>query len=227
MANSKTFHFRLPQSSRPPFVPLTEQVHPDYHWLTQKRARSRGRRDVFDVIDTVVVHATAGFATQHALDTWKTRTASAHWIVPDEDEPQHGHFVWATVAEAKAAYHVGNVDYEPHLGAGTNVNNRSLGIEIVNTQDVQNHTDPFSAWQVAATAQIVLYAWAKYPNLKHVISHAKLDPARRSDPSKNFPWDVFKQQVLSHAALGQRDPLVNADYAPPAPQSHIGNCCEP
>lgn len=226
MNNPRNYHFTLPPDSRPPFVPLPEQMHPDYGWLTQHRARSRGR-DVIEVVDTVVVHATAGYATQHAVDTWRERKASAHWIVPDEDEPQHGHFVWATVAEAKAAFHVGNVDYAPHLGPGTNVNNRSLGIEIVNTQDVQQYADTYSAWQVSAAARIVLHAWAKYPNLKHVISHARLDPERRSDPGRNFPWDAFKQQVLTHSALGSVDPLVNAPYTPPAPVEHEGNCCGP
>ena len=226
MANPKSFHFRLPPRQRPPFVPLKEELHPSFHWLTENRSRSRGR-DVYRVIDTIVLHATAGYATQHAVDTWRTVKASAHWIVPDENEPQHGHFVWATVAEAKAAYHVGNVDYEPHLGAGTNVNNRSLGIEIVNTQNVQDYEDPYSEWQINATANIVLYAWSKYPNLKHVISHAKLDPRRRSDPGKNFPWQQFKEQVLTHSVLGKRNPLVSAAFTPSEPAEFDGNCCRP
>ena len=226
MGNPESYHFTLPQDNKPPFVPIEEEVHPSFQWLTSNRARSRGR-DVFKVIDTIVVHATAGYATQHAVDAWEKSIASAHWIVPDEDEPQHGHFVWATVAEAKAAYHVGNVDYESHLGPGTNVNNRSLGIEIVNTQDVQNFADPFSNWQIAAAARIVLYAWAKYPNLKHVISHAKLDPSRRSDPGNNFPWDVFKNQILTHSVLGERNPLVSVAYSAPNAVSHPGNCCGP
>lgn len=226
MGNPKAYHFRLPTGRTPDFVPLKEEVHPAFHWLTRNRARSRGR-DVFDVIDTIVIHATAGYATLHAIKTWKDRKASAHWIVPDEDEPQHGKFIWATVAEAKAAYHVGAVDYEPHLGVGPNVNNRSLGIEIVNTQNVQNYSDPFSEWQIESAARIVLYCWAKYPNLKHVISHAKLDPSRRGDPGINFPWNSFKDMVLSHSALGVRNPLVFADYRPPAPVACKGHCCEP
>ncbi len=226
MANPKTFHFRLPKNQRPPFIPLQEELHPSFLWLTENRARSRGR-DVYTVIDTIVLHATAGYATQHAVDTWMQHKASAHWIIADENEPQHGHFVWATVAEAKAAYHVGNVDYETHLGAGVNVNNRSLGIEIVNTQNVEGYTDSYSQWQINAAANIVLYAWAKYPNLKHVISHAKLDPNRRSDPGKNFPWKHFKEQVLSHSVLGKRNPLVTASYSPPEPVEYAGNCCGP
>lgn len=226
MANPKTYHFKLPAGRAPSFVPLEEEVHPDFSWLTSNRSRSRGR-DVFEVIDTIVIHATAGYATQHAIDAWKDRKASTHWIVPDEDEPQHGKFIWATVAEAKAAYHVGAVNYAQHLGPGTNVNNRSLGIEVVNTQNVQNYSDPFSLWQVESTARIVLYSWAKYPNLRHVISHAKLDPSRRADPGKNFPWNDFKEMVISHSALGARNPLVYSSYSPPEAVAYEGNCCGP
>ncbi|CAB3947225.1 hypothetical protein LMG6001_01462 [Achromobacter insolitus] len=224
--NPKNFHFVLPAEKRPSFSPLNEEVHPEFGWLTANRSRSRGA-DVFAVIDTIVVHATAGYATQHAIDNWKARKASAHWIVPDEDEPQHGHFVWSVVAEAKAAFHVGDVDYRPHLGQGPNVNNRSLGIEIVNTQDVQNYKDPYSDWQVEATAQIITYAWSKYPNLKHVISHAKLDPNRRSDPGSNFPWPKLEDLVLSHTAVAQRNPLVFAAYAGAPRVEYPGNCCGP
>lgn len=228
MANPTTFHFTLPADNRPSFIALDEQVHPAFTWLTANRARSRGG-DILNVIDTIVVHATAGFATQHVIDTWRDVKASAHWIIPDEDEAQHGQFVWATVAEAKSAFHVrdtitvnGTV-----LGSGPNVNNRSLGIEIVNTQNVQDFTDAYSAWQVKMTAQIVLYAWAKYPRLKHVISHAKLDPTRREDPGKQFPWADFKEAVLTHSALPTPNPLVfevAAETAEPLPEGAKGAC---
>ena len=66
----------------------------------------------------------------------------------------------------------------------------------MNSQEVQDYRDQFSDWQVKATAQIVRYCWAKYPNLKYVVSHAKLDPSRRDDPGKNFPWADFKSLVL-------------------------------
>jgi N-acetyl-anhydromuramyl-L-alanine amidase AmpD len=227
MPDPQTYYFTLPSGNRPPFVPLGEEVHPDFAWLTGNRARSRGR-DVFEAIDTIVVHATAGYATEHAVANWRVRTASAHWIIPDEDEPQHEKFVWATVAEAKAAYHVrDDIDVSgTALGRGANVNNRSLGIEVVNTQDVQNFRDSFSPWQVDMTARIVLYAWAKYPNLKHIISHAKLDPRRRSDPGSNFPWDIFKEAVLSHSALPARNPLVFRTLSRSQPENPDG-CCSP
>jgi len=66
-------------------------------------------------------------------------------------------------------------------------------LEIVNTQD----HDPFSNWQVEQAAALVRYAWSKYPELVDVVSHAKLDPQRRSDPGTHFPWDRFRELVLA------------------------------
>ncbi len=40
---------------------------------------------------------------------------------------------------------------------------------------------------LVAVLDITLGIGAKYPNLKHVVSHAKLEPIRRSDPGKFFP----------------------------------------
>jgi N-acetyl-anhydromuramyl-L-alanine amidase AmpD len=190
-----SYYFALPTSGKPSPFTIREERVPDWTWYDQNRARSRGGHPI-NKVTTVVIHATAGWATQHALDNWRIRTASAHWIVPDEDEPQHGQFVWAVVSESLAAYHVKDSKTHPDLGNVLRVNDYSLGIEIVNTQDVQNYTDPFSDWQVRIAAQIVRYCWAKYPNLKHVISHARIDPQNRADPGVQFPWSTFKEHVL-------------------------------
>ena len=69
-----------------------------------------------------------------------------------------------------------------------------LGVELVNTQQ---QGDRFSDWQIQACAEIIRYAWAKYPNLIHIVSHARLDPARRTDPGTNFPWEELEYRTLA------------------------------
>ena len=146
-------------------------------------------------------------------------TASFHWLVPDEYEDAHGRVVWVCAPEARAAWHVRSSCGHPDVNGGaTRVNHWSLGIEIVNRQE---GTDAFSAWQVDITAQIVRYCWAKYPNLRHVVSHARLDPDRRTDPGPSFPWGRLRQlvrgggpgdlpapvaRILRRAARGTRAP---------------------
>jgi N-acetyl-anhydromuramyl-L-alanine amidase AmpD len=181
MSDPTAFQFDLPSTGRPKWFPLPEPYYPDADWYSVNRATDRIYNTVTG-IRAVVVHATAGWATSHALDHWRDVKASAHWVVPDEDEGAHGKHVWAVVRESRAAWHVNNSRSHKDVWNGaTKVNHWSVGIEIVNTQDVQNYTDPFSDWQIRMTALIVRRCWARYPNLRHIVSHAKLDPTRRAD----------------------------------------------
>ena len=199
MGEPRDYHFVLPEE-RPDFVPLNERLHEGFHFLSRNRASNRPG-DPLAIVDTIVIHGTDGHSTESAVQTWRKAggRASAHWIVPDEDEEGHGRFAWATVAETKAAWHCRTTGPARRLiGSGPKVNSRSLGVEVVNR--ITGGGDPYSTWQVDMTVEIVVYAWAKYPNLRHVVSHAKLDPTRRTDPGPLFPWDRFRQQVLDRPA---------------------------
>jgi N-acetyl-anhydromuramyl-L-alanine amidase AmpD len=225
MADPKRYQFNLPRTGRPSSVTIPEVWYPDIQRYWENCTSTRSVDPIMG-IRAVVIHATAGASTAGAISVMKRSVdpASFHWLVPDENEPQHGTLVWACAPEARAAWHVRNAASHPDVNAGTKrVNHWSIGIEIVNTQV----GDPFSAWQVAITARLVRYCWAKYPNLKHVVSHAKLDPNRRSDPGKDFPWDRFRQLVLSSGSDGV--PAV-ARKAVPARQIKSarvtgGGCC--
>ena len=196
MSDPKKYLFDLPPEGRPQNVKINEFWYPGIQEFWPKKTSSR----IFDAIlgiKAVVIHATAGGSSDGAVSVMRDKDAQAswHWLVPDENEPEHGQLVWACAPEARAAWHVLNTRSHPDVNDGaTKVNHWSLGIEVVNAQI---STDTFSDWQVEATAQIVRYCWAKYPNLKHIVSHAKLDPDRRSDPGKHFPWERFKKLVLN------------------------------
>lgn len=196
MTDPKKYQFDLPAHGAPSDVSLVEVWYPGIQKYWEKSTSSR----IFDAIlgiRAVVIHATAGGSSAGAVAVMKAGKASFHWLVPDEDEKQHGKLVWACAPEARAARHVRNSCSHPGVNGGANrVNHWSLGIELVNAQQ---HDDSFSDWQVHTTAQIVRYCWAKYPNLKHIVSHARLDPARRTDPGAQFPWTRFTELVLSQA----------------------------
>jgi N-acetyl-anhydromuramyl-L-alanine amidase AmpD len=193
MSDPTKYQFNLPEQERPQDVKLNEFWYPGIKEFWPSCTTSR----IFDAImgiKAVVIHATAGGSSDGAVSVMRDGTASFHWLVPDENEPEHGQLVWACAPEARAAWHVRNDKSNPDVNDGANkVNHWSLGIEVVNAQTT---TDKFSDWQVEATAQIVRYCWAKYPNLKYIVSHAKLDPGRRSDPGKLFPWERFQELVL-------------------------------
>ncbi len=209
MADPREYHFNLPPSRRPHDVLIHETWYPGvgHYW---PRCTSSRLFDPIMGIRAIVIHATGGHSSADAMLTMRTGNGSWHWLVPDENEAQHGQFVWACAPEARAAWHVRNSKFHPKVNGGKRrVNHWSLGIEIVNSQPTEN-PDPFSQWQIEATAAIVRYCWAKYPNLKHVLSHAALDPARSSDPGEQFPWDRFKQAVLEGTGDLAENPLVSA-----------------
>lgn len=224
MANPAQFQFDLPLTGRPLPFPLVETLYPGVkdHWLQSTSHR------IFDPIfgvTTLVIHATAGASSEGAMSVMKAHKASWHWLVPDENEESHGHFVWACAPEARAAWHVRNSCSHPDVQGGAGkINHFSLGVEIVNTQD-PGSPDPFSAWQVEATAGIIRYCWAKYPNLKHVVSHAKLDPDRRSDPGANFAWDRLRELALNGAFAGADKALAFATPMSLLPKSKLDTIC--
>jgi N-acetyl-anhydromuramyl-L-alanine amidase AmpD len=225
MNDPTNYQFDLPSTGRPDDVVLNEVWYPgikDY-WDDCTSTRSV---DPIQGVKAVVIHATAGGSSAGAVSVMANGIASFHWLVPDEDESQHGQLVWACAPEARAAWHVRNSCSHPDVNGGkTRVNHWSLGIEVVNTQK-KLPKDPFSAWQVEATARIVRYCWAKYPNLVHVVSHARLDPNRRSDPGDGFPWDRFKDLVLRGTDDGLPPSVAAAAHASAfEAQPHPASCC--
>lgn len=202
MALPRDYQIDLPIGGRPSNVTIPEMWYPGVqnYWSNCTSGRNIG--DHIQGIKAVVIHATAGASSSGAVSVMNgSPAASFHWLVPDEDEPQHGQNIWSCVRERDAAWHVRNTKHHPQVNNNrTQVNHWSLGIEVVNRQ---NGGDSFSDWQVAVTAQIVRYCWSKYPNLRHIISHARLDPTRRDDPGANFPWERFEHLILNSDA----DPL--------------------
>ncbi len=198
MAGSKindpaNFQFDLDPARRPALMTLQEKIHPRAWEAAAACASIRGK-DAMNAVRVIVIHATAGATSDGAISVMEAGRASFHWVVPGKEETTHGLHVWATCPERLAAWHVRKSCAHPAICAGaTNLNRVSLGVEIVNRQDGE---DAFSDWQLRATAEIIRYAWAKYPNLTHVVSHARLDPDRRTDPGANFPWTAFQQIVL-------------------------------
>lgn len=232
MADPSTYFLELPSVGRPPIFSIPEQVYPEIQWFNQNRASNRLYHSV-NGIEGVVIHATAGGSTSGALTWWKGTPpngarASAHWIVPDEDESAHGKNVLAVIYESLAAWHVRNSASHGLIGNKDRINHWSLGIEIVNRQ---NDADTFSNWQYEITALLVRYCWAKYPNMKWVFSHALVDPGRRSDPGDEFDWARFENLVLSSgndpSSTRELEKLVLAVDQAEIPKTYMaaGSCC--
>lgn len=198
MRDPRNFQFNLPASGRPAAFAIPEKIH-RAAWAAAKQCTGLRPGGAKADIQAIIIHATAGSSSEGAISVMIEGRASFHWIIPDENEAAHENFVWATAPEARAAWHVrGNCSHPEVCQGARRLNRFSLGIEIVNAQ---SGGDRFSEWQIRAAADLVRYAWAKYPKLVHVASHARLDPQRRTDPGPHFPWEEFEALVLGRQRL--------------------------
>lgn len=125
------------------------------------------------IIDTVVLHATTTQTWQEAVRFFLGRSASvsAHYTIARNGR------VFAHVPEEKRAWHAG-VSRMPD--GRENVNDFSIGIELVNLNDGE---DPYSREQIEALRALLLSIYRRHP-IVHLTTHAAVafPPGRSSDP---------------------------------------------
>ncbi len=108
---------------------------------------------------------------------------SAHYLIAEDGE------VISLVDEAMRAWHAG----AGRWGAVTDVNSRSIGIELANPGDC-----PFAAAQMDALEVLlrgITQRWAIRP--ERVIGHADMAPGRKIDPGLRFDWLRLARSGLS------------------------------
>lgn len=171
--------------------------HPPCRWWHAPKHSYRAVRRLSPT-DTIVIHATAGGSSAGAMSVAQQGKASWHALIPDEDEPDHGKRLIRCVPTESAAWHVLSRVKHPADGR-TNINDRSLGVELVNRQD---GTDHFSDWQLAITAQLVAH-WCSILPIRYLCTHAYLDPGRKLDPGELFDWERFMGYLAAALAEPQ------------------------
>ncbi len=127
--------------------------------------------------------AMAGAADSLARLCDPAAEVSAHYLLAETGE------VLPLVPEERRAWHAG----AGRWGAVTDVNSRSIGIELQNRGD-----HPFAAPQMAALERLLdglLSRWSIPP--ERVIGHSDLAPARKADPGPRFDWRRLARAGLS------------------------------
>ncbi|TWB48684.1 N-acetylmuramoyl-L-alanine amidase [Nitrospirillum viridazoti] len=146
------------------------------------------RRDGTSV-DMLVLHYTGMVSAEAALDRLCDPAAqvSAHYLV-DEDGT-----VWRLVDEGRRAWHAGRGAW----GDAQDVNNRSIGVEIVNPGHEYGYR-PFPGTQMQAVIELCRGILARHPiPAGNVIAHSDMAPARKQDPGELFDWPA-----LADAGIG-------------------------
>jgi N-acetylmuramoyl-L-alanine amidase len=145
----------------------------------------------------LIFHYTAGNFSS-SVNALTGPNVSAHYLVPDITDPSYlkagytGQEVFNLVDETKRAWHAG----VSHWGYRSNLNDTSIGVEIVNlatfSQGVFNFP-PYQSEQIAAIEELALNILERYPDISptHVLGHSDIAIGRKSDPGPKFPWHAL------------------------------------
>lgn len=131
-------------------------------------------------VDMLVLHYTGMRSAEEALERMCEPSArvSAHYCI-DEDGT-----VTRLVPEDKSAWHAG-VSY---WRGETGINDRSIGIELVNPGHEFGYR-PFPEVQITALTLLASAILRRHPIPgRNVVGHSDIAPSRKRDPGELFDW---------------------------------------
>ncbi len=131
-------------------------------------------------IDMLVLHYTSMRTAAAALDrlTDPEARVSAHYVIEEDGT------VWRLVDEKARAWHAGISAWRGE----TDINGRSVGIELVNPGHEFGYR-PFPGAQIEALIGLAKSVLARHPiPPRNVVGHADVAPARKMDPGELFDW---------------------------------------
>ncbi len=140
--------------------------------------------------DMIVLHYT-GMESGQGAEDWlcdPQSGVSSHYLVHEDGE------VVQMVAEAARAWHAGKSFWQGE----TDINSRSVGIEIVNPGHVLGYR-AFPDAQIDAVIALcrdVAVRHAVAP--ARVLAHSDVAPGRKIDPGEKFPWARLHAAGIGH-----------------------------
>ena len=140
-------------------------------------------------ITMIVLHYTGMQDAQSAVDRLCDPEAqvSCHYLVHEDGS------VLEMVAEDKRAWHAG----ASHWREWDNVNNRSIGIEIVNPGHDWGYC-PFPDAQIDTVVRLVHEIKDRHQITRgNVVGHSDIAPSRKRDPGELFPWERLARLRLA------------------------------
>ena len=137
-------------------------------------------------IDILLLHYTGMPTGAEALDRLCDAEAkvSAHYFVDEEG------VITQMVEESQRAWHAGLSYWEGE----TNINARSIGIEIVNPGHEWGYTN-FPEKQMDAVMGLSQRILSRHAIPAHrVLGHSDVAPERKEDPGEKFPWKRLAEE---------------------------------
>jgi N-acetylmuramoyl-L-alanine amidase len=158
--------------------------------------------------DMIVLHYTGmatGAAALERLCSLDAPQVSSHYLVYEDGR------ILQLVPEARRAQHAGVSSWEGE----TDINSRSIGIEIVNPGHDLGYPD-FPDRQIDAVIALCRDILRRRPiRADRVVAHSDVAPSRKQDPGEKFPWARLHAAGVGHwvgpAPLGNGDGLAQGD----------------
>lgn len=136
-----------------------------------------------DSVDILLLHYTgmdSGIAAQDRLRDPFAKV-SAHYLIHEDGATVQ------MVSESRRAYHAGASSWQEW----TDINSRSIGIEIVNGGHDFGCPD-FPPVQMRAVIDLCRDIQSRWPIPQDsVLAHSDVAPSRKRDPGEKFPWHVL------------------------------------
>lgn len=141
--------------------------------------------------DMVLLHYTgmqSGAAALTRLCAAESKVSS-HYVVFEDGR------IVQCVPESKRAWHAGVSSW----AGETDINSRSIGIEIVNPGHEFGYCD-FPLRQVAAVISLCKSILTRRGPIsaERILAHSDVAPARKQDPGEKFPWELLRDSGVGH-----------------------------
>ncbi|WP_417669943.1 N-acetylmuramoyl-L-alanine amidase [Roseibium sp.] len=151
---------------------------------------NHGERAPGAPIDMLVLHYTGMQDAESALQRLcdPRSEVSAHYFVYEDGR------ILQCVPEARRAWHAGKSFWKGE----TDINSRSIGVEIVNPGHEWGYAE-FPEAQIEAVSELCADICRRHKVLPWmVLAHSDIAPARKEDPGEKFPWNVLAAAGVGH-----------------------------
>ena len=141
--------------------------------------------------DMILLHYTGMMTGQAALDRLTTAASkvSAHYVVFEDGR------IVQCVPETLRAWHAGASSW----AGETDINSRSIGIEVVNPGHEFGYRD-FPLRQIAAVISLCKSIVTRRGPIGAdlILGHSDVAPSRKQDPGEKFPWELLSESGIGH-----------------------------
>jgi N-acetylmuramoyl-L-alanine amidase len=141
--------------------------------------------------DMILLHYTGMPTGEAALERLTTAASkvSSHYVVFEDGR------IVQCVPEALRAWHAGVSSW----AGETDINSRSIGIEIVNPGHELGYPD-FPLRQIAAVIALCKTILTRCGPIsaERILAHSDVAPSRKQDPGEKFPWGLLSESGIGH-----------------------------